>query len=89
MGFFCPLKTPQLTKKVADDYAKVCETYSTWSYKIVGDNIFDQGHPEVELLTKVFGRISRKWQSQYSLLLQIDRSVGRPRDAWVGAVTPR
>ena len=57
-GFFAPLKTPQIRKKVAVNHAKLCETYSTWSNKIFGVKIFEQGHPQVDLLTKMFG-ISR------------------------------
>ncbi len=47
-----------------------------------GDKILDQGHPQVELLTKMFGRISRKWQSQMAengrreAIAGIGRSVG-------------
>ncbi len=44
-GFVCPLKTPQRTKKVAVNHAKLCETYSPWSNKIFGDKMFDQGYP--------------------------------------------
>ncbi len=44
-GLFCPLKTPQRTKKIADDCAKFCKTYSPWSNKIFGVKMFDQGHP--------------------------------------------
>ena len=63
---FSPLRTPQRTKKVAVNHAKLCETYSPWSNKIFGDNIFDQGHPWVELLTKMFGEISRKYLRPYT-----------------------
>ncbi len=65
-GFFGPLKTPQLRKKVAANRAKLCGTYSSWSNKIFGEKILDQGHPQVELLTKTFGRNSRKWLRQYT-----------------------
>ncbi len=81
-GLFCPLKTPQRRKKVAVNHAKLYATYSPWSNKIFGENILDQGHPQVELLTKMFGRISRKIVSQYSLLLEIARSVGRALFRW-------
>ncbi len=50
-GLFCPLKTSQLTKKVAVNHAKLCETYSPWSNKIFGEKILDQGHPQVELFS--------------------------------------
>ena len=63
-GFFAPLKTPQIRKKVAVNHAKLCETYSTWSNKIFGVKIFEQGHPQVELLTKMFGGISLNRQSR-------------------------
>ena len=79
--FFTPIKTPQLRKKVAVNRARLCETYSPWSNKIFGENILDQGHPQVELLTKMFGRNSRKWLRQYIRQLAAEKvlqiSVGR------------
>ncbi len=34
--------------------------------QIFGEKMLDQGHPQVELLTKMFGRNSRKWLRQYT-----------------------
>ena len=45
-GFFCPLKTPQLRKKVAVNHAKLCETYSPWSNKSFGDKFWTRDTPE-------------------------------------------
>ncbi len=77
-GLFVPHQNAPANKKVAVNHAKLCETYSPWSNKIFCEKFLDQGHPQVELLTKMFGRISRK--SQYSLLL--DSSVGRALLGW-------
>jgi len=79
-GHFCPLQNASTKKKVADDNVKLCKTYSTWLNKIFGEKIFDQGHTQVELLTKMFGRISRKRQSPYcrrEAVADIDRSATR------------